>query len=446
MASRPWPRCYSAKVPVDCAITVMPARRISGAIRVPGDKSISHRALILGALAAGRSEIVNLAPGADCSATLACLQRLGVRIVTAADGGGSRRCYIDGTGLYGFQPAPECLDARNSGTTARMLMGVLAASNVTATIVGDESLQRRPMRRVIDPLALMGARIDATDGRLPATVTGAALHGIDYTVPIPSAQVKSALLFAGLAASGITTVRESMATRDHTERALRSFGVMVDVRPGAISVAGGQRLSAATIRVPGDPSSAAFWAVAAAALPGASVEIRDVGLNPTRIGFLGVLRRFGATVATVLAPDVDEEARGTIHVAHRALGDVVVEPAEVPGLIDELPALAALATHGGRFTVKGASELRVKESDRISALARGLRLMGADIDEAPDGFHIDGSTRLRGGSVDAAGDHRLAMAFAVAALGATGATTICGAGAVSVSYPGFFDALETLRA
>jgi len=440
--------CYSAKVTPGNTITVRPARRISGVVRVPGDKSISHRALILAALAEGRSEIVNLAPGDDCRATLDCLRRLGVGVSSAAspDDGNTLRWQIDGVGLSGLRPASDGLDAQNSGTTARLLMGVLAASGFSTRICGDNSLQRRPMRRVVEPLALMGAHIATTEGLLPAVVTGSPLHGIDYALPIPSAQVKSAILLAGLSASGVTIVREPIATRDHTERSLGAFGVEVEVGPGMVAVAGGQRLSAARISVPGDPSSAAFWAAAAAALPGSSIEIRDVGLNPTRIGFLRVLQRFGATVVTRESPEADVEARGTIRVSHRALGDVVVEPSEVPGLIDELPALAALATHGGRFTVTGAAELRVKESDRIAALARGLRLMGADIEEAPDGFRIEGAARLRGGAVDAGGDHRLAMAFAIAALGATGPTTITGADAISVSYPDFFDVLESMCA
>lgn len=429
-------------------ITVRPARRVRGVVRVPGDKSISHRALILAALAAGRSEILNLAPGDDCRATLDCLQRLGARAsaIASPDTGHGMSWQIDGVGLSGLRSAPDGLDAQNSGSTARMLMGVLAASTFLTTISGDASLQRRPMRRVVEPLTLMGAHIQTTDGRLPARVAGAPLRGIDFTAPVPSAQVKTAILLAGLSASGITIVREPIATRDHTERALGAFGVRVDVSRGMVVLAGGQPLVAASISVPGDPSSAAYWAVAAAALPGSSVEIRDVGLNPTRIGFLQVLRRFGALVATRESPEAGAEARGAIHVSHRALGDVVVDPSDVPGLIDELPALAALATHGGRLSVTGAAELRVKESDRISALATGLRLMGADIEEAPDGFRIDGASRLRGGAVDAAGDHRLAMAFAIAAIGATGLTTIVGADAVSVSYPGFFEVLESMCA
>jgi 3-phosphoshikimate 1-carboxyvinyltransferase len=430
------------------AVTVRPARRITGVVRVPGDKSISHRALMLGALAVGRTVIVNLAPGDDCRATLECVRRLGVVVTAEIPAGGSSNLHwrVDGVGLHGLRPAPAGLDAQNSGTTARLMMGVLAGGHFAVSISGDQSLRRRPMQRVIDPLVRMGARIDTGDGRLPAVVHGAPLNGIEYEMPVASAQVKSAILLAGLSAAGVTVVREPRPTRDHTELALRAFGVEVGVGPGSVSVAGGQTLSAATIVVPGDASSAAFWAAAAAALPGSSIDIRDVGLNPTRTGFISVLQRFGATVTTTTSPDIDAEARGAIRVSHRALGEVVVEPSEVSAVIDELPALAAVATHGGRFSVSGAAELRVKESDRISALVRGLRQMGADVDEAPDGFRVEGGVRLRGGIVDAAGDHRLAMAFAIAALGATGSTTIMGADAVSVSYPGFFDVLESMCA
>jgi 3-phosphoshikimate 1-carboxyvinyltransferase len=434
-------------VPAGHAIIVAPARRVGGLLRVPGDKSISHRALLLSLLADGQSSIENLAPGDDCRATLACIQVLGAD-VTRVDGGPHTdvaTLRIRGVGLRGLAVPAAPLDACNSGTTARLLMGVLAGASFASTLVGDASLQRRPMRRVVDPLSLMGARITTADGRLPARLDGQPLVGIDYTLPVPSAQVKSAILLAGLTAAGSTTVRESHQTRNHTELALRAFGVSVNVQSRRVSVSGNAPLTAAHVRVPGDPSSAAFWAVAAAALPGSSLEIRDVGLNPTRTQYLGVLRRFGATVHALPSSDPDAEVRGTIIVHHGALGHVVITPDEVPGLIDELPALAALATHGGRLSVTGASELRVKESDRISALARGLRQMGAHIDEAEDGFSIDGASKLRGGEVDAAGDHRLAMAFAIAALGAAGPTTIVGADSVSISYPGFFDVLERIR-
>jgi 3-phosphoshikimate 1-carboxyvinyltransferase len=412
-------------------------------VRVPGDKSISHRALILGALAAGRTTVRGLAQGGDCRSTRACLAALGVRI-EESQGPEGPILHVEGRGLGGLLPPVAPLDAGNSGTTARFLMGVLAGHGFAATLTGDASLSRRPMLRVAGPLGLMGARIDTTDGHLPATVTGGALRGITYEMPVASAQVKSAILLAGLHAEGVTTVVEPEQTRDHTERALAMFGASVSVAGRTVSVSGGGSLAAVDLSVPGDPSSAAFWAAAATALPGAEVEIEGVGLNPTRTSFLGVLERMGARVETTRAPVGAGEPMGVMSVRHASLRGVVIAPHEVPGLIDELPALAAAATHGGALSVSGAAELRVKESDRISALAAGLRGLGANVEEFADGFRIDGSQRLAGGVADAAGDHRLAMAFAIAALGASGASRIIGAEAVAVSYPGFFDTLEEL--
>jgi 3-phosphoshikimate 1-carboxyvinyltransferase len=424
---------------------VSPARRFGGAVRVPGDKSISHRALILGALATGRTTIRGLAPGGDCRSTRACLAALGVAVseTVAPDG---TVWHVEGLGLGGLAPPAAPLDAGNSGTTARFLMGVLAGHRFTATLTGDASLSRRPMRRVADPLGLMGARIDTTGGCLPATVTGRPLRGIAYETPIPSAQVKSALLLAGLHAEGVTVVTESRQTRDHTERALAAFGAEISVEPLRVSVAGGRPLIAADITVPGDPSSAAFWAAAAAGIPGASVVLDGVGANPSRTAFLGVLERMGARVEMRLDDESGAEPLGSLTVRHASLRPVEIEPFEVPGLIDELPALAALATHGGGISVTGAGELRVKESDRIAALVAGLRGLGADVEEFSDGFRVSGDRRLTGGVADAAGDHRLAMAFAVAALGARGDSHIRGAEAVAVSYPAFFETLERLCA
>jgi 3-phosphoshikimate 1-carboxyvinyltransferase len=303
------------------------------------------------------------------------------------------------------------------------------------------------MRRIIVPLERMGARIESRDGRPPLTIQGsAALRAIDFQTEVPSAQVKSAVLLAGLHADGVTRVREDVQTRDHTERGLEAFGVEV-LREGLLAaVRGGQRLRAASLTVPGDISSAAFWMAAASSLPGSEIVIDDVGLNPTRTGMVDILRRMGADVAIEPGAGNAAEPMGRIVVRHSQLRTTEIIPSEVPGVIDELPVLAALATHGGELRVSGAEELRVKESDRISALAEGLRQMGADIAEQPDGFHVHGQRRLRGGEVDARNDHRLAMAFAVAALGASGPTTIHDAGAAAVSYPEFFSVLQSLRA
>lgn len=408
---------------------------------MPGDKSIAHRYALLSSLADGTSIIRGFAPGADCRSTLRCLEALGVAVQRADDS-----VTIIGRGSRPFGSPSGALDAGNSGTTTRLLAGILAAEPLSVTLRGDESLSRRPMRRVIDPLTRMGAHIESNDGRLPMTITGGRLAAIHHRTDVPSAQVKSAVLLAGLRAAGITRVTEPHQTRNHTELAFRRFGATVDVDGATVSVSGGQRLTPVDARVPGDFSSAAFWCVAAAALPGSDILIEDVGLNPTRTGLLDVLRRAGATVDVVSVTDPTAEPFGMLRIAHGALAPFVVEPHEVPGLIDELPALAALATHGGALTVTGAGELRVKESDRISALVAGLRSLGANAEELPDGFHVSGAHRLSGGVADASGDHRLAMAFAIAGLGASGPSTILDAGAVDVSYPGFFATLESVVA
>lgn len=330
----------------------------------------------------------------------------------------------------------------------RLLAGIVAGRPFASTMIGDASLSRRPMRRVIEPLELMGARIEATDGRPPLIIHGAKLHAIQYRPSVPSAQVKSAVLLAGLGADGVTSVSEPAQTRNHTELAFTTFGVDVSVDGLTVSVAGGQPLDAQTLTVPGDFSSAAFWMVAAAAHPGSRVEIDDVGLNPTRTALIDVLRRFGARV-TVRSSGVSAgEPRGSIVVEGDRTGAIDIAPDEVPGLIDELPAIAALAAHGGEVRVRGAGELRVKESDRIAALVAGFRALGVDADEQPDGFTIGGrrSGSPAGGVAEARGDHRMAMAFAIAALAATGPSTINGADVVGISYPGFFETLERLVA
>ena len=424
--------------------TVAPARRLRGRLTVPGDKSIAHRYALLGALADGRSTLTHFAPGADCQSTLACLRALGVDVESADDG----TVTLLGRGFGQLRSPSAPLDAGNSGTTMRLLAGVLAGHPFSATLIGDASLSRRPMRRVMTPLGRMGARIEATDGHPPLTIHGTRLHAISHEPETPSAQIKSAVLLAGLHADGTTSVIEPAATRDHTERALAAFGGRVDVDGLRVSVSGGQRLQGQQLQVPGDFSSAAFWLVAAAALPGSRVEIEHVGLNPTRTALLGVLERFGARVQVEVNESAAGEPRGTIVVEGDRTGTLDIAPHEVPGLIDELPAIAALAAHGGQVTVRGAGELRVKESDRISALVAGFRGLGIDADEREDGFVIGGrsagSSRPPGGTADARGDHRMAMAFAIAALAAEHPSTIDGSGVVAISYPDFFATLEHL--
>jgi 3-phosphoshikimate 1-carboxyvinyltransferase len=424
------------------AVTIAPARRLAGRLHVPGDKSISHRYALLAALADGPSDIVNYSRGADCGSTLACLGQLGVVVDQRPDG----RVILMGRSLSSLCSPAAPLDAGNSGTTMRLLAGVLAAQSFSATLIGDASLSRRPMRRVMEPLEQMGARFEAPGGHPPLTVHGARLHAIAYRPGVPSAQVKSAVLLAGLQADGVTSVSEPAQTRDHTERAFEAFGVDVRVEGLTVSIAGGQRLAPRSLVVPGDFSSAAFWMVAAAALPGSRVEIADVGLNPTRTGLLDVLRRFGARVAVEPTTVDAGEPRGTIIIEGDRTSAIEIAPEEVPGLIDELPAIAALAAHGGEVRVRGAAELRVKESDRIAVLVAGFRRLGIDADEYPDGFVVRGGRRTApsGGPADARGDHRMAMAFAIAALGASAPSVIEGAEVVRISYPGFFEALERL--
>jgi 3-phosphoshikimate 1-carboxyvinyltransferase len=436
-------------MPSSTAVTIAPARRIQGRLQVPGDKSISHRYALLAALAEGNSELTNFSPGADCRSTLFCLQRLGVDITDGA--GGSVTVMGRGVGRLCSPSGP--LDAGNSGTTMRLLAGVVAGHPFSSRFVGDASLSGRPMRRVIQPLEQMGARIEATDGHAPLVVHGGQLQAIAHHPDVPSAQVKSAVLLAGLHADGTTSVLEPAATRNHTERALEAFGGTVSVNGLTVSVAGRQRFVARKLSAPGDFSSAAFWLVAAAAIPGSRIEIEHVGLNPTRTALLDVLRRFGARVDVEIdagaATTNGGEPHGTIRVEHDRVHPIEIRPDEIPGLIDELPAIAALAAHGGHVTVSGAAELRVKESDRIAALVAGFRALGLDADERPDGFMVAGGTvaagrRPKGGVADARGDHRMAMAFAIAALAADKPSTIDGADAVVISYPGFFDTLRRL--
>jgi 3-phosphoshikimate 1-carboxyvinyltransferase len=428
-------------MPASTAVTITPARRIQGRLRVPGDKSIAHRYALLAALADGPSKIVNFATGADCASTLACLETLGVKIRRGTDA-----ITIMGRGLRSFRSPASPLDAGNSGTTMRMLAGILAPQAFTSRLVGDASLSRRPMGRVIQPLALMGARIDAVEGHAPLVIHGAPLHGIAYEPDLPSAQVKSAVLLAGLHAEGATTVSERIQTRDHTERALETFGFDLKLQGRLITVTGSQPATGQMLTVPGDFSSAAFWMAAAAALPGSHVEVEGVGLNPTRTALLDVLRRFGARVEVWQDRAAAGEPHGTVLVEGDRQGAIDIAPEEVPALIDELPAVAALAAHRGQVSVRGARELRFKESDRITTLVAGFRGLGIAAEERDDGFVIRGEGAPAGGIADAHGDHRMAMAFAIAALAAERPSRIDGSDSVAISYPDFFETLERLVA
>jgi len=421
---------------------------LRGDVALPGDKSISHRALILSSLAEGATKITGLATGADVRATMGALRALGTQINEA--GGG---VTIDGVGLRGLAPPASDLDCGNSGTTMRLLAGVLAGAGIRATLDGDESLRRRPMGRVLEPLRAMGARAlgAGSEGgdreRAPLHLEGGRLRGADHRLPVASAQLKTALLLAGLHAEGATRVWEPHLSRDHGERMLLAFGAdlrrdadgWIEIRPGALRSPG-------AIPIPGDASSAAFLIAAAILLPGSSIEIPNVGLNPTRTGWIEVLRRMHARVESDAEGLAAGEPWGTMRAAGGGpLAAVDVAPEEIPALVDEVPILAVAATQAhGTTTIRGAGELRVKESDRLAGIAVSLRRMGAAIDELPDGLSIHGPTPLTGAEVDADSDHRLAMSLAVAGLIASGETRIRGAEWADVSFPGFFEVLAKL--
>ena len=413
------------------------AARFRARLRLPGDKSLSHRLAILAALAEGPSRYAHFATAADCRSTLACLAALGVRTEVAGD-----RVTVVGHGPSALRAPSVPLDAGNSGSTLRILAGVLAGRPFRSVLDGDASLRRRPMERVAEPLRAMGARVATTGGCPPLAIDGGALAGIDHVLAVPSAQVKTAILLAGLQAEGRTRVTEPAASRDHTERLLPRFGVPVSRDGLSVSIEGRASLSAFDMDVPGDPSSAAFLAVAALIVPDARVRIDDLLLNPSRIAFVEVLRRMGGAVRVRVERE-DPEPVGWLEAETSALRATDIAPAEVPALIDELPALAvAAARAAGTTTVTGAAELRLKESDRIAAMAEGLRAMGASVTERPDGFAIEGGRPLRGAAVRSHGDHRIAMALAVAGLAAAGETVIDDGDCAAVSFPGFFDVLE----
>ena len=420
------------------------ARSINGRLRLPGDKSISHRAALIAGLAGGRSEISNFSTAQDCASTLACLRSLGVSI-EQKDG------KIIFAGNQKLVAPREPLDCGNSGSTLRILTGVLAGHDLVAELVGDESLSSRPMRRIIEPLELMGARIESTDGRAPLRVHGAKSPiPISYKLPIASAQVKSAILFAGLNAHGRTTVIETTQSRDHTERLFNGFGVEVTTTETTISMEGPARFEGGSIRIPGDVSSAAYFVAAAMLLDQSQLTIEGVGLNPTRAAFLSVLSSWGADISTSDVQTERNEPFGTIHVRGGLNGTAnessrTVGQSMIPSLIDELPLLAVVGSQiEGGITIRDASELRLKESDRLATTAANLRSMGAEVEEFADGLSVSGRAQLHGALLDSHGDHRIAMAFSVAALLAQGETEISGAECVAVSFPEFFPLLESL--
>jgi 3-phosphoshikimate 1-carboxyvinyltransferase len=445
------------------AARVAAATRLRGTLRLPGDKSISHRALMLAALAEGESRIEAAGDGADIRSTAGIVAALGASVERHESDGRTVGYRVVSPGADGLREPAAVLDCGNSGTSLRLFSGILAGLPMTATLDGDDSLRGRPVARIIEPLRSMGAALHArrNDSLPPLTVVGRTpLRAVDYATPVPSAQVKSAVLLAGLRAEGRTTVRESVATRDHTERMLRSRGVPVERvgsagGPVAWTVDGGVAVRAVAERVPGDVSAAAFWLVAGAIHPDAELRLADVGVNPTRRAVIDILRAMGADIAEEPSPvasgdpDRDDvgEPMADLVVRSSALRAIALGPAEVAAAIDEIPVLCLAATAAtGTTVIRGAGELRHKESDRISGTAAGLRALGAEVTVDGDDLHIAGGRPLRGETVDSLDDHRLAMTFAIAGLVAAGSTSVARPGSAAVSYPGFFDDLEGVRA
>jgi 3-phosphoshikimate 1-carboxyvinyltransferase len=419
---------------------VRPAKNIYGSLRLPGDKSISHRYGMLAAFAQGASRFTNFSTGADCASTLACMSALGATVTRPEEG------VIEVTGVGGTVQQPSAaLDCGNSGSTMRMISGLLSPQQGKFTLIGDSSLSRRPMERIRKPLAQMGAQLTLTEGHAPILIEGHPLRAIDYTTPVPSAQVKTCVLLAGLQTKGTTTVREALRTRDHSELALRAFGAQVERSVDSVSITGPQTLQAIQAAVPGDISSAAFFLCAAAIFPGSQLLLDSLGLNPTRATLLDVLTALGAQISVLNLEDKHSELVGTVQITSPAegLGSTSISGALAAQLIDELPVLAAIAPYtSGGIRIRDAKELRVKESDRISLVVQNLRAMGAEVTEHEDGMDVPGGQQLHGATIDSGGDHRIAMAFSVAALRATGDTLIHGSESAAISFPEFFDLLD----
>jgi 3-phosphoshikimate 1-carboxyvinyltransferase len=430
----------SRPTPSESTIVIRPARSLKGTLRLPGDKSISHRYAMLAAIAEGTTRLDNFSTGADCASTLSCLKSLGV-----AWERNQNTVLIHGHGPA-LQPPQATLDCGNSGSTMRMLSGILAGQNFASDLIGDESLSRRPMARIIAPLEQMGAKCSGGDGgRPPLRIAGSHLKAIEYQMPVASAQVKSALLFAGLFAEGETCLQEPIRTRDHGELPLRAFGAALTQDRNQARIAGGQRLHAIEAEIPGDLSTAAFFLCAAALFPGSQLLINHLLMNPTRARLLDILVSMGVGISVAELEDQHGELVGTVEVDGRSLRGATIAAADTAALVDEIPVLAAIApytTNG--IEVRDARELRVKESDRIAAIVTNLRAMGAEVEEREDGLKIPGGQTLHGAEIDSFGDHRIAMAFAVAALRAQGDTTIHRADAAVISCPGFFATLEAL--
>jgi 3-phosphoshikimate 1-carboxyvinyltransferase len=426
---------------------IRPARTLQGSLTVPGDKSISHRYALLAGLAEGTSRLANFSTGADPQSSLACMESLGATIVRQGSGPAAA---VEVTGVAGAfcQPAAP-LDCGNSGSTMRMLAGLVAPHPHTFTLIGDPSLTFRPMERIRIPLSHMGAQLDLIDGHAPMTIHGRPLHAIDFVTPIPSAQVKTCVLFAGLQAEGTTSLAESIRTRDHTEHALRAFGATLTRNGEKLSIAGGQKLKAIEATVPGDISSAAFFLCAALLFPDSNLVLDSIGMNPTRAALLDVIVALGGRIKMLNVEERHGELIGSIQV-NRAPASPTTKPFTISGaltaqVIDELPILAAIAPYTANgLILRDAQELRVKESDRIALVARNLRAMGAEVAELPDGLEIPGGQTLHGASIDSAADHRIAMAFSIAALRAEGDTEIQDAEAAAISFPEFFTALDSL--
>jgi len=425
-------------------VIVRPARNVRGSVELPGDKSISHRYAMLSGIAEGPSRLENYSTGADCATTLGCMRSLGV--AWERKGGAGNVIEVHGRG-QSLAPPTAQLDCGNSGSTMRMLSGIVAAQKFTSEMIGDESLSRRPMERVIKPLTAMGAQIASQEGKPPLRVTGAVLKAIDYKMPVVSAQVKSCLLFAGLFSDGETRIEEPLRTHDHGEVALRAFGAQLESKSAGqgnvVRIRGGQRLRGMEARIPGDISSAAFFLCAAALFPGSQLAIPNLLMNPTRARLLDILMQMGLCISVTQLDEIHGEMVGTLQVEGGTLKGATIAGGDSAALIDEIPVLAAIAPYTEQgIEVRDAKELRVKESDRIASMARNLRLMGAQVDERDDGLKIPGGQQLHGAELDSFGDHRIAMAFAVAALRAEGETLIRGAESAAISYPAFFPTLE----